>query len=66
MKIADVEAYATSFPVPPAARVALGIGQAFSRVIEDRVITILRPDLSKTGGITEGLRGSFPFIPTRR
>src|SRR6267378_2672151 len=28
----------------------------FSRVIEDRVITILQPDLSKTGGITEGLR----------
>jgi L-alanine-DL-glutamate epimerase-like enolase superfamily enzyme len=25
-------------------------------VIEDRVITILQPDLSKTGGITEGLR----------
>jgi len=35
----------------------------FSRVIEDRVITILQPDLSKTGGITEGLR---PSIPTRR
>jgi D-galactarolactone cycloisomerase len=28
----------------------------FNRVIEDRVITILQPDLSKTGGITEGLR----------
>lgn len=28
----------------------------FSRVIEDGVITILQPDLSKTGGITEGLR----------
>ena len=28
----------------------------FTRVIEDRVITILQPDLSKTGGITEGLR----------
>ncbi len=28
----------------------------FSRVVEDRVITILQPDLSKTGGITEGLR----------
>ena len=28
----------------------------FTRVIEDRVITILQPDLAKTGGITEGLR----------
>jgi L-alanine-DL-glutamate epimerase-like enolase superfamily enzyme len=28
----------------------------FSRVIEDRVITILQPDLSKAGGLTEGLR----------
>jgi L-alanine-DL-glutamate epimerase-like enolase superfamily enzyme len=28
----------------------------FSRVIEDRVISILQPDLSKTGGITEGQR----------
>jgi L-alanine-DL-glutamate epimerase-like enolase superfamily enzyme len=28
----------------------------FNRVIEDGCITILQPDLSKTGGITEGLR----------
>ena len=28
----------------------------FTRLIEDRVITILQPDLSKTGGLTEGLR----------
>lgn len=28
----------------------------FQRVIEDRVISILQPDLSKTGGITEALR----------
>lgn len=28
----------------------------FSRVIEDRVITVLQPDLSKTGGVTEALR----------
>lgn len=28
----------------------------FTRVIEDRSITILQPDLAKTGGITEGLR----------
>ncbi len=28
----------------------------FHRVIEDGVITILQPDLSKTGGITEGIR----------
>jgi L-alanine-DL-glutamate epimerase-like enolase superfamily enzyme len=28
----------------------------FTRLIEDRSITILQPDLSKTGGITEALR----------
>lgn len=28
----------------------------FNRLIDDRSITILQPDLSKTGGITEGLR----------
>ena len=28
----------------------------FNRIIEDGSITILQPDLSKTGGITEGLR----------
>jgi L-alanine-DL-glutamate epimerase-like enolase superfamily enzyme len=28
----------------------------FSRLIEDRTITILQPDLSKTGGVTEALR----------
>jgi len=28
----------------------------FTRVIEDRSITILQPDLSKTGGVTEALR----------
>jgi len=28
----------------------------FTRLIEDRAITILQPDLAKTGGITEGLR----------
>jgi L-alanine-DL-glutamate epimerase-like enolase superfamily enzyme len=44
------------------ARVPLAAGEnhytrfEFHRVIEDRVITILQPDLSKTGGITEGLR----------
>ncbi len=28
----------------------------FNRLIEDGIITIVQPDLSKTGGITEGLR----------
>lgn len=28
----------------------------FTRLIEDRVISILQPDLSKTGGVTEALR----------
>ena len=44
------------------ARVPLAAGEKhytrfeFTRVIEDRAITILQPDLSKTGGITEALR----------
>jgi len=28
----------------------------FTRLIDDRVITVFQPDLSKTGGVTEGLR----------
>ena len=44
------------------ARVPLAAGEnhytrfEFHRLIEDRTITILQPDLSKTGGITETLR----------
>ncbi|MBI3456767.1 MAG: mandelate racemase/muconate lactonizing enzyme family protein [Candidatus Rokubacteria bacterium] len=44
------------------ARVPLAAGEnhytrfEFARVIEDRVISILQPDLSKSGGITEALR----------
>ena len=44
------------------ARVPLAAGEnhytrfEFHRLIEDRAVTILQPDLSKTGGITEGLR----------
>ena len=44
------------------ARVPLAAGEnhytrfEFTRLIEDRVITILQPDLSKTGGVTEALR----------
>ena len=54
---------------PLATRMAKGFGSAplaagenhytrfeFHRVIEDGAITILQPDLSKTGGITEALR----------
>jgi D-galactarolactone cycloisomerase len=43
-------------------RVPLAVGEnhytrfEFTRLIEDRVISILQPDLSKTGGITEALR----------
>lgn len=43
-------------------RVALAAGEnhytrfEFTRVIEDRSITILQPDLSKTGGVTEARR----------
>ena len=28
----------------------------FQRLIEDKVVSVLQPDLSKTGGLTEGLR----------
>jgi len=44
------------------ARVPLAAGEnhytrfEFNRVIEDRVISILQPDLSKTGGVTEAWR----------
>lgn len=44
------------------ARVPLAAGEnhytrfEFTRLIEDRAVTILQPDLSKTGGITEALR----------
>ena len=44
------------------ARVPLAAGEnhftryEFHRLIEDRAITILQPDLSKTGGVTEALR----------
>jgi L-alanine-DL-glutamate epimerase-like enolase superfamily enzyme len=44
------------------ARIPLAAGEnhytrfEFHRLIEDGAITILQPDLSKTGGITEGLR----------
>lgn len=44
------------------ARVPLAAGEnhytrfEFHRLIEDRVVTILQPDLSKTGGVTEALR----------
>ena len=31
MKITDVKAFPTSFPIPPANRVALGIGTAVKR-----------------------------------
>ena len=47
---------ATLGRVPPAAGENQYTRFEFSRVIEDRVITILQPDLSKTGGVTEALR----------
>ena len=43
-------------------RVALAAGEnhytrfEFHRLIEDGVVTVIQPDVSKTGGITEGLR----------
>ena len=47
---------------PASAQVPLAAGEnhytrfEFNRVIEDGAITILQPDLSKSGGITEMLR----------
>src|SRR5205823_10996924 len=55
----DYQSYrlATSFGhVPLAAGENLYTRFEFNRVIEDGAITILQPDLSKTGGITEILR----------
>jgi L-alanine-DL-glutamate epimerase-like enolase superfamily enzyme len=55
----DYESYrlaATFSTVPLAAGENHYTRFEFNRVIEDGSITILQPDLSKTGGITEGLR----------
>src|SRR5882672_2691031 len=55
----DYESYAlaTSFgSVPLAAGENHYTRFEFNRLIEDGSVTILQPDLSKTGGITEGLR----------
>jgi len=55
----DYRSYATAATF---ARVPLAAGEnhytrfEFNRLIEDRVIGILQPDLSKTGGLTEALR----------
>src|SRR5213593_2665177 len=46
MKIVDVRAYPTSFPVPAAARVSLGIGQAVKR---DAVVVKVTTDDGLTG-----------------
>jgi L-alanine-DL-glutamate epimerase-like enolase superfamily enzyme len=46
VKISDVKAYATSFRVPPAARVSLGIGQAVKR---DAVVVKVTTDDGLTG-----------------
>jgi D-galactarolactone cycloisomerase len=69
LKIVDLKATPTSFPVYRNYRLAKGFGRTplaagenhytrfeFNRVIEDEAITVLQPDLSKTGGITEALR----------
>jgi L-alanine-DL-glutamate epimerase-like enolase superfamily enzyme len=46
MKIADVGAYPTSFPIPPEARVTLGIGQAVKR---DAVVVKVTTDEGLVG-----------------
>ncbi|MBI4594244.1 MAG: mandelate racemase/muconate lactonizing enzyme family protein, partial [Candidatus Rokubacteria bacterium] len=46
MRIADVHAYATSFPVPPGAGVTLGIGRAVKR---DAVVVKVVTDDGLTG-----------------
>jgi len=46
MKITDVKAYPTSFPIPPQNRVALGIGTAIKR---DAVVVKVTTDEGITG-----------------
>jgi len=56
----DFGAYRTGGAISPLVPIAAGENHytrfEFARLIEERVVQILQPDLSKTGGITEGMR----------
>jgi L-alanine-DL-glutamate epimerase-like enolase superfamily enzyme len=66
MKIVDVRAYPTSFPVPPEARVSLGIGTAVKR---DAVVVKVTTDEGLVGwGESHHGRspGPLPITPIPR
>jgi L-alanine-DL-glutamate epimerase-like enolase superfamily enzyme len=56
----DFGAYRAGAAISPLVPIAAGENHytryEFARLIEERAVQILQPDLSKTGGITEGLR----------
>jgi L-alanine-DL-glutamate epimerase-like enolase superfamily enzyme len=56
----DFGAYRAGGAISPLVPIAAGENHYtrfdFARLIEERVVQILQPDLSKTGGITEGMR----------
>lgn len=56
----DFGSYRASSKLAPSVPIAAGENHYtrwdFARLLEDSVVTIFQPDLSKTGGITEGLR----------
>lgn len=56
----DFGAYRAGGAISPLVPIAAGENHytrfEFARLIEERVVQILQPDLSKTGGITEGMR----------
>lgn len=56
----DFSSYRLAAQINPLVPIAAGENHytryEFARLIEDRAITILQPDLSKTGGVTESMR----------
>jgi L-alanine-DL-glutamate epimerase-like enolase superfamily enzyme len=56
----DFASYRAAAAISPLVPIAAGENHYtrwdFARLLEDKAVTIFQPDLSKTGGITEGLR----------
>ena len=56
----DFASYRIAASLAPSVPIAAGENHYtrwdFARLLEDEVVTVFQPDLSKTGGITEGLR----------
>lgn len=56
----DFGAYRAGGAISPLVPIAAGENHytrfEFARLIEERVVQVLQPDLSKTGGVTEGMR----------